>query len=184
MRRASFLVRFAPRRSVLAVALCLCAALFSGALCAPVQAAPKKDPARAITDGIICPCSCGEILTGCTCETGKAMRAYVEREVGAGKTKDQVEAALVQQYGEVILGAPKAKGFNMVVWVAPIVATLVGIMIASFILFRWTRRRREPIPAAAGASGFGAPAAPRGDAESALAALRARAEEELRRLRE
>jgi cytochrome c-type biogenesis protein CcmH len=168
------------RRVVATLALFMWGALLTAPV---VLAVPKKDPARVITDGIICPCSCGEILTGCTCETGKAMRAYVEREVGAGKTQDQVEAALVQQYGEVILGAPKAQGFNLIVWVAPIVATLVGFTIATFILLRWSRRRREVVPVGAGASGFGAPA-PRGDAESQLAALRARAEEELRRLRE
>jgi len=169
------------RRSGHFVALCLGVALLSGALWAPVQAAPKKDPARAITDGIICPCSCGEILTGCTCETGKAMRAYVEREVGGGKTKDQVEAALVQQYGEVILGAPKARGFNTVVWVAPIVATLFGVFIASFVLVRWARRRNV---ATAPVGGFDGTTGPRANAEDELAALRARAEEELRRLRE
>jgi cytochrome c-type biogenesis protein CcmH len=168
------------RRVVATLALFMWGALLTAPI---VLAVPKKDPARVITDGIICPCSCGEILTGCTCETGKAMRAYVEREVGTGKTKDQVEAALVQQYGEVILGAPKAKGFNMVVWVAPVVATLVGFMIASFILVRWTRRRQESVPAGAAAA-FGQSARSRGDAESELAALRARAEEELRRLRE
>jgi cytochrome c-type biogenesis protein CcmH len=157
--------------------------LLAGVLATPVHASPKKDPARAITDGIICPCSCGEILTGCTCETGKAMRAYVDREVGAGKTKDQVEAALVQQYGEVILGAPKAKGFNLVVWVAPIVATLVGFTIATFILLRWTRRRKELAPAGAAAA-FGGSLGSHGGAEAELTALRARAEEELRRLRE
>jgi hypothetical protein len=38
----------------------------------------------------------------------------------------EIEAALVSQYGEVILGAPKAKGFNLLVWVAPVVATVAG----------------------------------------------------------
>jgi cytochrome c-type biogenesis protein CcmH len=183
MRRCllGILQMFRRRRSGHFVALLLGAALLSGAVYAPAQAVPKKDASRAITDGIICPCSCGEILTGCTCETGKAMRAYVEREVGGGKTKDQVEAALVQQYGEVILGAPKAKGFNTVVWVAPIVATLLGFFIASFVLVRWARRRNE---VAAPAGGFGGTTEPRPNAEDELAALRARAEEELRRLRE
>jgi cytochrome c-type biogenesis protein CcmH len=164
------------------VALCLGAALISGALWAPVHAVPKKDPSRVITDGIICPCSCGEILTGCTCETGKAMRAYVDREVEGGKTKDQVEAALVQQYGEVILGAPKAQGFNLLVWVAPVVATLAGMMLASLILVRWSRRRRVAAAPGSPLDGPGMPS--RTNPEAELAALRARAEEELRRFQE
>lgn len=152
------------------------------ATAAPMAGAKTKDQVRAITNGIICPCSCGEILTGCTCETAKAMRADIEGEVRAGKTKDQIEAALVAQYGEVILGAPKPKGFNLVVWVAPFVATLIGFLIVTFILLRWVKRRSEgPAGAAlAGAPGSGTHAS----AEEELASLRARAEAELRRLRE
>lgn len=177
-RSIRFLVPRAVRHSARAAALILALGLLSGALSAPVQAA-KKDPARTITDNIICPCSCGEILTGCTCETGKAMRAYVDTEVKGGKTKDQIEAALVSQYGEVILGAPKAKGFNLLVWVAPVVATVVGLLIASFVLVRW---RRRAAPATPLADGPGAPF--RTDPEARDAALRARAEEEYRRLQE
>jgi cytochrome c-type biogenesis protein CcmH len=168
-----------------AMRLALVGAVILGAT-APAWAAPKKDPARAITDGIICPCSCGEILTGCTCDTGKAMKAYVDREVGDGKSKDQVEAALVSQYGEVILGAPKAQGFNLVVWIAPFVMTVLGFLFASHVLVKWSRRR-DALAVGGGASTPGTPGAPesRMDATAArLAALRARAEEELKGLRE
>ena len=148
------------------------------------SASGKKDPARAITSQLICPCSCGEILSGCTCETGKAMQGYVDREIKAGKSKDQIEASLVNQYGEVILGAPKAKGFNLLVWVAPFLATAVGFLIASLILFRWVRRRA---PAAAGSPGAGMSAPPAGHpttAEQDHEALRERAEAELKRFQE
>lgn len=167
-----------------AMRLALVVAL-SVAAVTPAWAAPKKDPARAITDGIICPCSCGEILTGCTCDTGKAMKAYVDREVGGGKSKDQVEAALVSQYGEVILGAPKAQGFNLVVWIAPFVMTVLGFLFASHVLVKWSRRR-EALAVDGGASAPGSPdSGSRMDPAAArLAALRARAEEELKGLRE
>ena len=152
------------------------------------SASGKKDPARAITSQLICPCSCGEILSGCTCETGKAMQGYVDRELKSGKSKDQIEAALVNQYGEVILGAPKAKGFNLLVWVAPFLATAFGFLLASLILLRWVRRR---VPATAmpgvpggGETGTGEGRGPGRTSEQDLDALRARAEAELKRYRE
>lgn len=169
--------------------------LLSGAL-APVpalaneSASGKKDPARAITSQLICPCSCGEILSGCTCETGKAMQGYVDREIKAGKSKDQIEASLVNQYGEVILGAPKAKGFNLLVWVAPFAATALGFLIASFVLFRWVRRRAPGMPGgdagggAMGSGGAGGGVGPSTTAEQDLEALRERAEAELKRFQE
>jgi cytochrome c-type biogenesis protein CcmH/NrfF len=181
----------APRLGAVAlvalVALVVLSAVLAAAPAAMAieSAAGKKDPARAVTSQLICPCSCGEILSGCTCETGKAMQAYVDREVKSGRSKDQIEAALVTQYGEVILGAPKAKGFNLLVWVMPFVATAIGFAIATMFLLRWTRRGGIAVARAGGAAGrdgygAGAPST----AEQDLNALRARAEAELKRMRE
>jgi len=155
--------------------------LFAGVAPPPASAAPK-DRARAISDEIICPCSCGEVLTGCTCETGKSMQGFIGSELKGGKSKDQITAALVAKYGEVILGAPKAKGFNLIVWVAPFLATLVGLILVTFILLRWARRR--PDPELAGSGGATAGAAGSRNAKDDVAARRARAEAELRELRE
>jgi cytochrome c-type biogenesis protein CcmH/NrfF len=143
-------------------------------LAAPAHAV-KKSAEQEITDGIICPCSCGEILTGCTCDTAKEMKAFIANSLQEGKSKAQITQALVAQYGEVVLGAPKAKGFNLVVWVAPILVTLLGFAVAFFLLRRWTGR--GPSPASSAAPGSA------GSAAHDLDLLRARAEDELRRLR-
>ena len=173
-------------RAIVILGAVLAASLAFSTAGASESAAGKKDPARAITSQLICPCSCGEILSGCTCETGKAMQGYVDRELKSGKSKDQIEAALVNQYGEVILGAPKAKGFNLLVWVAPFLATAFGFLLASLILLRWVRRR-GPVPAAAGAPGTGEAGAggvPSTTSEQDMDTLRARAEAELKRYQE
>jgi cytochrome c-type biogenesis protein CcmH len=151
---------------------------------APSSNAKPRDPAHAITSQLICPCSCGEVLSGCTCETGKTMQGYVENAIKQGRGKDQIVGALVAQYGEVIRGAPKPEGFNLVVWVAPFAATLAGFAVAFLVLRRWVKRRSElPSPQgtlAADRGGF----SPGRTLEEDLAALRARAEAELRRMRE
>jgi cytochrome c-type biogenesis protein CcmH/NrfF len=146
--------------------------------------AKGRDPAHAITSELICPCSCGEVLSGCTCETGKSMQATVENGIKQGKHKDQIVGALVSQYGEVIRGAPKAEGFNLIVWVAPFAATVMGFGIAFLILQRMVRRRRE-LGSAAGVAGPEPTwATPSGRVlETDLDALRARAEAEIRQLR-
>ena len=150
---------------------------------APLLAKPR-DPAHAITSELICPCSCGEVLSGCTCETGKSMQATVENGIKQGKSKKEIVGALVSQYGEVIRGAPKAEGFNLIVWIAPFAATLLGFAIAFWILRRWVRRRGELVAAVAAASAEarGAVPFPPGRALEE-AALRARAEAELRQMR-
>lgn len=160
-------------------------ALVALAFFAAPALAKDKDAAREITNQIICPCSCGEVLTGCTCETGKSMQATVAAGVKAGKDKKAIVDALVAQYGEVIRGAPKPEGFNLIVWIAPFAATLVGLVIAYFVLRRLVKRRN--VAAMAGGAGVAMPRTdgtlpfPSGRAlEADLDALRDRAEAELR----
>lgn len=183
IRRSLHVLGSAPggARSLMALALMAgLLAVFALPAGATESASGRKDPARAVTSQLICPCSCGEILSGCTCETGKSMQGYVTDELKKGKGKDEITASLVAKYGEVIRGAPKAEGFNLIVWIAPFVATAIGFLIAAFVLKRWVGRRQ---PAGAGAL---APAGqgPLTTAEQDLADLRARAEGELKRLRE
>lgn len=165
--------------ALLAIAAFSLTALPSAARANESAAGSKADPVRAITSQLICPCSCGEVLSGCTCETGIALKGYVDTEIKAGKNKDTIEAALIAKYGEVILGAPKAKGFNLVVWVAPFAATILGFGIATMFLMRWVRRKRAVAVGPDGAAG-GAPSS----ADATLQQLRARAEAELREMRE
>ncbi len=163
-------------RSASALSILLALVFVSAAL------AKGRDPAHAITSELICPCSCGEVLSGCTCETGKSMQATVENGIKQGKSKDQIVGALVSQYGEVIRGAPKPEGFNLIVWVAPFAATVMGFGIAFLILQRMVRRRREAAGVVAGPEPTWA--SPSGRVlEADLDALRARAEAEIRQLR-
>ena len=157
--------------------------LLSLALLAPPAQAKPRDPAHEITSQIICPCSCGEVLSGCTCDTGKSMQATVENGIKAGKSKKAIVDALVAQYGEVIRGAPKPEGFNLIVWIAPFVATLAGFALAYLFLRRWVRRRAALAGSGVQPDGtipFPSGRTPQADLES----LRERAEEELQDLKQ
>ncbi|MBT3179592.1 MAG: hypothetical protein HOB40_04050 [Candidatus Marinimicrobia bacterium] len=56
----------------------------------------------------------------------------IEKFVAMGKTKDEILEYYVGLYGERILAVPKAEGFNIMVWVTPILAGILGI---SFLFF-------------------------------------------------
>ena len=176
------------RRPVSAIALLVLLAVL--AAFAPPSLAKPRDPAHEITSQLICPCSCGEVLSGCTCETGKSMQATVENGIKAGKSKNEIVGALVSQYGEVIRGAPKAEGFNLIVWIAPFAATLAGFALAFWILRRWVSRRGAFAEADAGMqadegrAGDTMPYLTGRSVEADAEALRQRAEEELREMRQ
>ncbi|RMD94292.1 MAG: hypothetical protein D6813_02460, partial [Calditrichaeota bacterium] len=51
-----------------------------------------------------------------------------------GKTREEVLQAMVKKYGESILAAPPKKGFNLLAWVLPFVALLMGGFVVAMVL--------------------------------------------------
>jgi cytochrome c-type biogenesis protein CcmH len=79
-------------------------------------------------------------------EMAGQMRGIVRERLAAGESPAQVRQYFVERYGEWILLAPPRRGFTLLVWLAPFVAVLVGVVIVALRLKRWTRRRRPTPP--------------------------------------
>lgn len=78
-------------------------------------------------------------------EMAVQMRGIVREQLQAGKTPDEIRSYFVSKYGEWVLLAPPAHGFNLMVWILPFVVLLAGLGFAVWYLRRWSRRRaREP----------------------------------------
>ena len=76
-------------------------------------------------------------------------RAFIVRLVNQCKTKSQVKAALVAQYGDRVLGSPKAKGFGITAYWVPIAAFLAAAAAVTLTALRWRRRRgKRTVPPA------------------------------------
>ncbi len=80
-------------------------------------------------------------------EMANQMRGIIRERLAAGDSPDQVVAYFVDKYGEWILLSPTWRGFNLLVWTAPLVAVLAGLGVVGFLLRRWTRI--PPVPGAA-----------------------------------
>jgi cytochrome c-type biogenesis protein CcmH len=81
-------------------------------------------------------------------EMAQQMRVIVRERLASGDRPDQVLQYFVDRYGEWILLAPKRRGFNLMIYLFPVVAVAVGITIVGVLVFRWTRRSaaRPPAP--------------------------------------
>jgi cytochrome c-type biogenesis protein CcmH len=79
-------------------------------------------------------------------EMAAQMRAIVRERLAAGETPAQVRQYFVERYGDWILLSPPRRGFTLVVWVAPLVAVLVGLAVVTLLVRRWTGRRRVAPP--------------------------------------
>lgn len=69
-----------------------------------------------------------------------AQRTLIRGLIAEGKTPDQIKTALVAEYGERVLALPEEKGFNLAVYLVPIVVVIAAFALAAIFLPRWRRR--------------------------------------------
>jgi cytochrome c-type biogenesis protein CcmH/NrfF len=73
-------------------------------------------------------------------------RAFIRELIAQGRDEPQIKRALVFQYGEAVLGLPRAHGFDLAVYLIPlaVIAALLGLV--ALLLPRWRRRTRLASP--------------------------------------
>jgi cytochrome c-type biogenesis protein CcmH/NrfF len=99
-------------------------------------------------NNMMCACGCRQILLQCNhvgCQYSDRMRNELISGLQRGESDDLVVQAFVQKYGQTVLAAPMASGFNWVAWIMPFVALIAGLAIAVVVALKW---RSLPQPAA------------------------------------
>lgn len=79
-------------------------------------------------------------------------RAFIRGLIERGQTEAQIKGALVAQYGPTVLALPRAKGFDLVVYVVPAAVVLALLALLAWLVPRWRRRSPADLaePATAG----------------------------------
>lgn len=93
----------------------------------------------AVAAALRCPVCQGLSIQDSPSDLAKSMRSLVRQQLAEGKTPDQVKAYFVSRYGEWILLAPKASGFNLLAYVGPLLVVLGGGLVIALAIRRWTR---------------------------------------------
>jgi cytochrome c-type biogenesis protein CcmH len=104
-----------------------------------------------IEESLTCQCGCGLTVHSCNhlqCPSAIPLREEIRAQMQAGKDKQAILAYFSDKYGEKILSAPTASGFNLVAWIAPFVVVLLGGVFVGLAVMRWSRRRAAPPPPA------------------------------------
>ena len=99
-------------------------------------------PARyqQLGNSLMCTCGCRQILLQCNhvgCTASDRMTKELQSALTRGDSDDLVRQAFVQKYGETVLAAPEAKGFNLIAWIMPVVTFLVGTLLVVWVVQRW-----------------------------------------------
>lgn len=132
MRRAALLV-------IVALAL-----VPAGAVAAPRQ----RTSMTAVLPYVMC-VTCGIPLTAAQSPQADAERSYIQQLIDQGDTLPQVKRALVVQYGDAVLALPPASGFDLTVYVVPVVVVVALLALLGVLLPRWRRNMRRAEPASA-----------------------------------
>jgi cytochrome c-type biogenesis protein CcmH len=85
-----------------------------------------------------CPVCQGNSIQDSPSELAQQMRDVIRDQLRSGKTPDEVRAYFVDKYGEWILLAPRAEGLNLIVYLVPFVAVLVGGVVVWRTVRKWT----------------------------------------------
>jgi|HubBroStandDraft_1064217.scaffolds.fasta_scaffold141085_2 cytochrome c-type biogenesis protein CcmH/NrfF len=106
---------------------------------APVAAASPRVSLNGILPDFMC-VVCHEPLNVAQSPEADQERSLLVSLIAKGETKAQIESTMVAQYTPAVLGVPKAKGFNAVLYILPPVVLLAGLASLAVLIPRWRRR--------------------------------------------
>ncbi|MBS1888356.1 MAG: cytochrome c-type biogenesis protein CcmH [Actinobacteria bacterium] len=130
-----------PRRrrgrltTVLAVAVALAALALPTAAGA---ASALRTELNEIESEVMCPV-CGTLLELAESPQATREKAFVEKLVKQGQSKEEIKEALVVQYGDAVLAEPKGSGFDLSAYVVPVVAFILAALLLALAVWRWRR---------------------------------------------
>lgn len=92
-----------------------------------------------IASSLRCPVCYGLSVEDSPSALARDMKETMRDMLAAGRSPDEVRAYFVSRYGEWILLKPKARGFNLVVWLLPVATVLAGVAVIWVAVRKWTR---------------------------------------------
>jgi cytochrome c-type biogenesis protein CcmH len=146
--RKSLWVLLATLMLLLAAAPGLAFAAGQGQAVVPGQT-PTPNQINEVARELWCPLCNGVRLDNCDLQACIQMKEVINEKLTAGESAADIRAYFVQQYGDVVLGQPPREGFNLIAWIFPILAAVVGIGWVTYLVLAWRKRQPSPVPAAA-----------------------------------
>lgn len=89
------------------------------------------DEVNDIAKEVYCPVCESTPLDVCETQACADWRELIRTKLSDGQTKEEIFQYFADQYGDRVLAAPPREGFNLVLWVGPIIAVIIGAVIFS-----------------------------------------------------
>jgi cytochrome c-type biogenesis protein CcmH len=104
----------------------------------PADAALEEETSR-VASTLRCPVCQGLSIEDSPSDMARDMRGIVKEQLAEGKSPAEVREYFVRGYGEWILLEPRAEGFNLAVYILPVVLLLGGAAFLVVLTRRWSR---------------------------------------------
>ena len=130
----------------MALALALLAVL--GLATAVSAQTPTPNQVNDVAKELWCPLCNGVRLDNCELQACVQMREVISQKLEAGESTQNIKSYFVQQYGDVVLGQPSTQGFNLVAWIFPILAAVVGISWVAYLVVTWRKKQTATLATA------------------------------------
>lgn len=115
---------------------------------------PTDDQVNAIAKQLYCPVCENIPLDVCGTQACAQWRELIREKLGQGWSESQIKQYFVDQYGDRVLATPPARGLNILLYIVPPLAILLG----AYLLYRALRAWNRPAPAAVEEGSSPAPA--------------------------
>jgi cytochrome c-type biogenesis protein CcmH/NrfF len=104
--------------------------------------AKPKTSLAALEGEVMCP-TCHTTLDQSNSDAARQIEAFIAVRIARCESEQQIKNELIRNWGTVILAAPPAKGFDLLVWWLPLGGIAVAALLVAFGAWRW-RRARAP----------------------------------------
>lgn len=133
---------------------------------------PLDSEAREIASSLNCPVCQGESVEQSSATLAQEMRALITKRLQQGDSREEILQYFVDRYGEGILRDTPRSGFNLGLWVLPVLGLIVGFGVS--VRAAYGRRSRRSVIASTEPSDLS------GMSEEELARYERQLEEDLR----
>jgi cytochrome c-type biogenesis protein CcmH len=106
---------------------------------------PSDDQVNAIARQMFCPICENTPLDVCPTDACRDWRELIRQMLAQGKTTAEIQQYFVDHYGARVLSEPPQKGFNILLYITPGVAIVIGVIFLFLGVFlTWILPSKKP----------------------------------------
>jgi len=107
----------------------------------PTPEIPTDDQVNAIAKQLYCPVCENIPLDVCPTQACSEWRELIREKLAEGWSEEQIKQYLVDRFGDSVLATPPPRGLNLLIYVIPPIAFLIGAYLLYRIFVSW----RSPV---------------------------------------